>query len=765
MEFACTLFEGLEDTCPPREAAEDDEMDGVKVEAEQTEEVQGEGTVPDMETPSTTEEPALKQKSRQSKCRHCCSVCGREFSRPSRLADHMFMHSGDKPYSCSVCGKRFTKKINMTVHQRVHTGEKPYSCPDCGVSYAQLGCLRRHRLQHAAEKPHHCSVCGRGFIQRRYLIQHERTHTGERPFSCSLCPKRFASRSGLTDHQKTHKEENLYSCSICEKVFSTPSSFRDHVRLHTGQKPHPCSLCCKSFNRPGLLRKHLEKHAEEQHVVKTEDAGNGQEETPHACPLCHKCFSTAEKLQQHSQLHQRALRFVCDICGRGFTRASRLREHTRSHTGERPFQCDVCKKRFSVQGVLRKHREIHRRGKHSLTMTPDDDSAQEADCNTSLGSDGVNRLQELRVEYKSTNEGEEVGHSLPDRGPTGLKKLLICSVCGQSYPSRSRLREHCKIHTTEKQRNCSVCGKTFTSASGLRAHQKVHLADRPHPCSICPKSFLKPCLLRKHMRTHIRDGLLATPADKEFWLNEKTLDDKGEEVVVKREEEEGLDEQDSQDLPTSTLKPRPLPDNHGKRERNEGDVSGLINSDGEEEDWRPALIAPVRDAGGGSQLSADSGGDGKSKHCCPVCGRDCFKASALQKHLRIHSGERPFQCPTCRKSFTQQVHMTEHQRIHTGEKPYTCTDCGKSFTFSRPALTHSGVRFRCPLCSKSFSRALELTYHVDTHSDAQPYFCSICKKNLSGARIFRNHMKKHETANSPLPRAGPQEAETPSECP
>uniref|UniRef100_A0A8C5FRM5 C2H2-type domain-containing protein n=1 Tax=Gadus morhua TaxID=8049 RepID=A0A8C5FRM5_GADMO len=145
----------------------------------------------------------------------------------------------------------------------------------------------------------------------------------------------------------------------------------------------------------------------------------------------------------------------------------------------------------------------------------------------------------------------------------------------------------------------------------------------------------------------------------------------------------------------------------------------------------------------------------KPRHGCPVCGRDCLKASALQKHLRVHSGERPFQCPVCRKSFVQHVHMTEHLRIHTGEKPYTCPLCGRSFTFSsalrrhqrlhadtRPfqcavchksfkqrsslkghQLVHTGVRFPCPVCSKSFSRPLELNYHVGTHSSARPYYC------------------------------------------
>uniref|UniRef100_A0A3Q2NWA9 C2H2-type domain-containing protein n=1 Tax=Fundulus heteroclitus TaxID=8078 RepID=A0A3Q2NWA9_FUNHE len=213
-------------------------------------------------------------------------------------------------------------------------------------------------------------------------------------------------------------------------------------------------------------------------------------------------------------------------------------------------------------------------------------------------------------------------------------------------------------------------------------------------------------------------------------------------------------------------------------QRQEEDVSGLINSDGEEERWESECPDPKSR----SDPPTAGGSAGKAQTCCPVCGRDCFKASALKKHLRIHSGERPFQCPTCSKSFVQYVHMTEHQRIHTGEKPFTCAVCSKSFTFSsalrrhrrvhtneRPfhcavcpktfkqvcdlkdhQLIHTGVRYQCPLCSKSFSRALELTYHVDVHSDAKPYFCSICQKNLSGARTFRRHMKKHEADKSKM---------------
>lgn len=50
------------------------------------------------------------------------------------------------------------------------------------------------------------------------------------------------------------------------------------------------------------------------------------------------------------------------------------------------------------------------------------------------------------------------------------------------------------------------------------------------------------------------------------------------------------------------------------------------------------------------------------KHVCPHCGRDCMKPSVLEKHIRCHTGERPYPCTTCGVSFKTQSNLYKHKR-------------------------------------------------------------------------------------------------------
>lgn len=140
------------------------------------------------------------------------------------------------------------------------------------------------------------------------------------------------------------------------------------------------------------------------------------------------------------------------------------------------------------------------------------------------------------------------------------------------------------------------------------------------------------------------------------------------------------------------------------------------------------------------------------------CSLAFLRPSRLERHIRVHTGERIFKCsyPECNKAYTNNCHLKRHMKSHSIEKEvFKCPECTRYISNMHNLKRHINRMHRdiekltCKECKQVFPKKYQLQRHMTEH--CTPHTCEVCNKSFQNVTKFNRHKKSHEPGNKQYP--------------
>ncbi|XP_066440120.1 zinc finger protein 507 isoform X2 [Eleutherodactylus coqui] len=177
-------------------------------------------------------------------------------------------------------------------------------------------------------------------------------------------------------------------------------------------------------------------------------------ERPYRCRLCHYTSDNKGYIKQHLRVHRQRQPYQCPICEHIAENSSDLENHMINHCKTMKYECKHCNESFYYKSQLRNHEREHSSPLDTASTTSEDTPV----CTE-------------EVEEKDSPES-------PEGNKSSISKLYRCDVCSYTSSTYVGVRNHRRIHTSDKPYRCSLCGYVCSHPPSLKSHMWKHASDQ-----------------------------------------------------------------------------------------------------------------------------------------------------------------------------------------------------------------------------------------------------------------------------------------------
>ncbi|KAL4230772.1 nucleic acid binding [Mactra antiquata] len=685
---------------------------------------------------------------------YSCHKCSESFSRNDDFKRHLLKHTFQKPFRCSICKIGYSDRSSIKTHVlKDHNTKVFHICPQCGETFLDMQAMQKHKKIHPECQDYRCTVCSFTGLTALMYHKHMLTHGPRKRYTCNHCEITFPDPFTYTSHLKKHKGDELvqsYVCCFCETSLPTFELFQKHENTHIHSKQHVCTQCTKIFRYPSNLREHMLTHmpridllagiSPNRRVASDENDKSHMNASASTSTL-HMNYIPDDAVdnnieENNNHVTTDKIQNEADIDGN---------DASDDTTGSSEYWCTECNHGFGSESKLQSHIEEKHEMNHDVDRYSDESmQAFSADIETidyrpKLGDRNSTLMKNYGYNTNTLDDSvlgyQNFGHiskmkrrqhqvydeeTVVDQDEHVDDDAVLAPYKDNMSDAEMEIVKDAMKQVHKMQSKFGIKpSKNFNAEShdgsngsegDVDARFELFNGESNNKTSPSPP-----------LNNHPSNTMSVTMSGMKMKIH-RSLSSSGAES---NSDHRNDTENSTWKKPDDEIFARPENLIVGKQNASTFEMyskSSVLGMDTEFSEYpnrsaTTTINLKVRNPGFERVVTPEVLFKTKAPFNCEVCQETFENFELFHDHgVKVH---RKFICSYCGKVFTSRPNRERHIRYHTGEKPY-----------------------KCDLCPASFLRGDDLKYHRTTkHADVKPFTCGACQTSFALPKDLEKHLK------------------------